>query len=261
MPKQSDVFISYASEDREGFVRPLAQALDQLGVQVWYDEISLVLGDNLSRSIDAGLAGANFGLVVISKFFIGKGWPERELQGLVARQIAGQAVILPIWLGVSQQEVLEFSPTLADTIGLRVIGMNAEQLAITITKRVRPDIYQKYPRLELERMIQGQPLRELQFELSKVKDELRELIASEVRNIVRFTCHAVLKAPIPRFISRYGMTPEQMQDSEERKKIVREVTGTVLEAAEDYLREAQARVVEKTDPQRADIIRKLKPEF
>jgi hypothetical protein len=60
---------------------------------------------------------------------------------------------------------------------------------------------------------------------------------------------------------RYGMTPEGMQEYEARKKIAREVTSTVLEAAEDYLRESQARVVEKTDPQRAEIIRKLKPTF
>lgn len=37
MAKEWDVFVSHASEDKEIFVRPLTQALDQLGVKVWYD--------------------------------------------------------------------------------------------------------------------------------------------------------------------------------------------------------------------------------
>lgn len=261
MPKEWDVFISHASEDKEGFVRPLAQALAQLGVQVWYDEFTLELGDSLSRSIDKGLSGSKFGLVVISESFISKKWPERELQGLVASATAGETAIIPLWLGVSQQEVLDFSPPLADTIALKVSGMTAEQVAIAVLKKVRPDIYEKYPRAELEKMVRGEALQALQLELTKVKDELRELIATEVRNIVRFTCNAVINAPIQLADIRHAMTPEGMQEREARKKIAREITSVVLEASEDYLREAQARVVEKTDPQRADFIRKFKPTF
>ena len=36
-----DVFISHASEDKDGFVRPLAEALQKHRVEVWYDEFSL----------------------------------------------------------------------------------------------------------------------------------------------------------------------------------------------------------------------------
>ena len=68
--KKWDVFISHASEDKDTFVRPLAHALNNLGVKVWYDEFSLRLGDSLSRSIDKGLAESAFGVVVISPHFI-----------------------------------------------------------------------------------------------------------------------------------------------------------------------------------------------
>ena len=74
-------FISHASEDKPDFVRPLAEALDQLDVRVWYDEFSLELAQSISRSIDRGLAGSKFGLVVLSKTFFSKQWPERELEG------------------------------------------------------------------------------------------------------------------------------------------------------------------------------------
>jgi len=261
MDKEWDVFVSHASEDKDKFVRPLAQALAQLGVRVWYDEFTLKLGDSLSRSIDKGLAGSRFGLVIISEFFIRKEWPERELQGLVAGKVAEQTVILPIWLGVSQQEVFDFSPPLADTFAVVVNSMSAEQVVLRILKAVRPDIYEKYPRPELERMMEGRALEDLQMELSKIKDELRELIATEVRNIVKFVGNAVVNSPISQPVNRFGGTPEEMRQQQAHQRLAREITSKILEATEDYLRESQARVVEKTDPKRADIIRRLKPEF
>lgn len=261
MTKEWDVFISHASEDKDTFVRPLAQALDQLGVKVWYDEFTLRLGDSLSSSIDKGLARSRFGLVVISESFIGKKWTERELQGLVAGTIAGETTILPIWLGVSHQTVYEFSPPLADTIAVVAAGLTAEQVVLRVLKTVRPDIYERYPRSELERKIRGRALEELQMELSKIKDEVRELIATEIRNVVKLMCARVVNPPVPLEDIRVATTPDGMKEREARLKIARQFSSIVLEAAEDYLRESQARVVQKVDPERAERIRKLKPTF
>lgn len=71
-----DAFISHASEDKPEFVRPLADALAKYGLAVWYDELSLSIGDSLSRSIDKGLENSNFGIVVLSPAFFSKNWPE-----------------------------------------------------------------------------------------------------------------------------------------------------------------------------------------
>lgn len=54
--KEWDVFISHASEDKDTFVQPLAGALTQLGMKVWYAPFRLEVGDSISRSIDKGLA-------------------------------------------------------------------------------------------------------------------------------------------------------------------------------------------------------------
>jgi hypothetical protein len=97
-----DVFISHASEDKDAFVRPLAKRLRDEHIEVWYDEFSLRVGDSLRRSIDRGLAQSRFGIVVMSPHFFEKQWSQWELDGLVARQIAGaDNVILPIWLDVN----------------------------------------------------------------------------------------------------------------------------------------------------------------
>lgn len=111
-----DVFISHASEDKESFVKELATTLKQLGFWVWYDEFTLEIGDSLRRSIDRGLAGSRYGIVVLSPSFFGKNWPQYELDGLTAREMQGKKVILPIWHGITRQEILHYSPSLADKL-------------------------------------------------------------------------------------------------------------------------------------------------
>lgn len=111
-----DVFISHASEDKEAIARPLAKQLQGRGIKVWFDEFTLTVGDSLRQSIDAGLARSRFGIVIISPAFLQKAWPQRELDGLVAREIAGVKVILPVWHKVDIDDVRTFSPTLADRL-------------------------------------------------------------------------------------------------------------------------------------------------
>ena len=113
-----DVFICHASEDKESFVRALAVKLQDRGLKVWFDESTLTLGDSLRRSIDNGLVNSRYGVVVLSKKFFEKEWPQKELDGLVAREEGVNKVILPIWHGITQQEVRFFSPILADRLAV-----------------------------------------------------------------------------------------------------------------------------------------------
>jgi hypothetical protein len=113
-----DVFISHASEDKDGFVRPLAEGLRSCGLKVWFDEFTLTLGDSLRRSIDRGLAHSRFGIVVISADFLRKEWPQKELDGLVAREVDGVKVILPVWHGIDADQIRAYSPTLADRLAV-----------------------------------------------------------------------------------------------------------------------------------------------
>lgn len=113
-----DVFISHAYEDKENFVRPLAAALQNRGLKVWYDEFSLKLGDSLRESIDVGLKGAQFGVVVLSPSFFQKRWSQFELGALVAREAGGEKVILPVWHNLGIKDVRLRSPLLADRLAV-----------------------------------------------------------------------------------------------------------------------------------------------
>ncbi|EHN5057747.1 TIR domain-containing protein, partial [Escherichia coli] len=132
-----DVFISHATEDKDSFVRPLAELLKAKGINVWYDEFSLGWGKSLRKTIDYGLANSRFGIVVLSKSFIKKDWTEYELNGLTAREMSGEdQVILPIWHEVSKSDILKFSPTLVDKMALNTsintIDEIAEQLELLL---------------------------------------------------------------------------------------------------------------------------------
>jgi len=112
--EEYDIFICHAHEDKEAIARPLAEALREQGVKVWYDEFSLKLGDSLRRCIDHGLGHCRYGVVILSPRFFAKEWPQRELDGLVAREAGGRKVILPIWHEVDRTYVERSSPSLAD---------------------------------------------------------------------------------------------------------------------------------------------------
>lgn len=133
--KNYDFFISHATEDKDEFVRPLAEELEKLGLKVWYDEFTLKVGDSLRRSIDNGLRSSRFGIVVFSSSFFKKKWPQYELDGLVTKEINGrQKVILPIWHKVSKNEVASYSPSLADKIALNSSTSTIQEIAKELKK-------------------------------------------------------------------------------------------------------------------------------
>ena len=125
-------FVSHASEDKDEIARPLTEALLALGHKIWFDEFTIKIGDSLRRTIDRGLANSRFGIVILSPSFLSKNWPQYELDGMVAREVAGQKVILPIWHKLSKNEVLAYSPTLADKLALSTSNYTIDELAKAI---------------------------------------------------------------------------------------------------------------------------------
>ncbi len=135
--RQYDVFISHASEDKETLVRPLAIALQGEGLKVWYDEFELKIGDSLRRKIDLGLANSRVGLVVLSPSFVAKGWTNYELDGIVTRTMTGEQILLPIWHNISKQEVINYSPSLADKLARSTATHTADEIAKEIADLLR----------------------------------------------------------------------------------------------------------------------------
>jgi len=134
--REHDVFISHASEDKDEIVRPLAIALRNAGLSVWYDEFELKIGDSLRQKIDRGLAKSRFGIVVLSKSFIKKGWTNYELDGIITKVVSGEQVLLPIWHNITKQEVIDFSPSIADKLARNTANFTVEEIANEIAELI-----------------------------------------------------------------------------------------------------------------------------
>jgi hypothetical protein len=61
------------------------------------------------------------------------------LDGLVTNAVAGKQVLLPLWHEVSKDEVISYSPSLADKVALRTadytVAEIAEEIATVISAR------------------------------------------------------------------------------------------------------------------------------
>lgn len=127
--KEYDVFISHAWEDKEDFVRPLAEALINENIKVWYDETSIKWGASIRQSIDNGLAHSRFGIVVISATFLEKYWTNYEVDGLFQKEaLNGTSILLPIWHKVTKNEVLNKSSTLAGRNALNTAMFSIDEI-------------------------------------------------------------------------------------------------------------------------------------
>jgi len=130
--EEYDVFISHASEDKESFADELCEELQKLDVKVWYDAVNIKWGDSLRSTIDNGLKKSKFGIVIISKDYINKGWTKYELDGLFQIEMTYGKTILPIWHNITKKEVQDFSPSLAGRAALSTSMMTPAEIAIEL---------------------------------------------------------------------------------------------------------------------------------
>lgn len=115
--ESKDFFICHASEDKNDFVRPFAEALRASGVSVWYDEFELTIGDSLQEMISKGLNASKYGIIVLSKNFFQKTWTKSELAAFFSKEhINKTKCVLPLWHNVTLPEVASFNAFLADRV-------------------------------------------------------------------------------------------------------------------------------------------------
>lgn len=113
-PKDWEVFLCHASEDKENIVRPLFRSLKQAGIRCWYDEVEIRWGQSIVRAIQAGLASSRYIVVVVSEHLARKRWAQEELQSALHLETSGaDTMVLPLVVG-TPDHVLRELPFLAE---------------------------------------------------------------------------------------------------------------------------------------------------
>ncbi len=113
-------FISHDTRDKDLIARNIATGLSSRLCPVWYDEYSLNIGDSLRESIEKGIKEAHKCILVLTpNYLTNSGWGKTEFNSIFTRElIKKEKVILPIWSGVTKEEIYEYSPSLADAFAL-----------------------------------------------------------------------------------------------------------------------------------------------
>jgi len=138
----NDLFLSYASEDRETLVGPVADELRRRGLSVWIDQGEIVPGIDFVTAIQSGMKSATATVIFLTKSFLKKRWPMFELNNFIAM---GKPLI-PVVPDISIENVIGEYPLLSSTFMMtnvrqpHEIGRRIEHAYKFICKNKSPEI-------------------------------------------------------------------------------------------------------------------------
>lgn len=110
---KNQLFISHAFEDKE-LALELTQKLKARGMDVWLASEQIKVGDSIANAVSQGLVQSEWGVVLISPTYLQKSWATAELNALFSLEHGSNTKILPIWHGITEAELKQRQPLLAD---------------------------------------------------------------------------------------------------------------------------------------------------
>lgn len=105
-----DVYFVHAWEDRT-VAGEIVDSLGERGLRVWFN--SFRPGLRLRKQMEDGLKQASFGVVLVTTTLFTKRWAIEELDALYNLESLDEGKIIPIWYGVTYDQVRSASPMLS----------------------------------------------------------------------------------------------------------------------------------------------------
>lgn len=132
-------FISHDSRDKDSIARPIAMGLIQSMRPVWFDEFSLKVGDRLRESIEKGIKECNKCILILSPNFLSNsGWTKTEFNSIFTRELIEKTdLVLPVWCGVSKEQIYEYSPSLLDRVGID-LNIGIDEVVRRLADAIKP---------------------------------------------------------------------------------------------------------------------------
>jgi len=129
-----EIFISHSSKDKN-WVNKLYEKLEEKGMKTWYDDAELKIGDNLRENINKGLNECEFGIVVLSKYFIDSFWTKKEYDSLFTLMDEGK--LFPINHGLTKEQLESFDKSLSNIIYRDTDEYSVDEIADEIYRKIR----------------------------------------------------------------------------------------------------------------------------
>ena len=139
-----NIFISFSGTAREQFAIKFLNFFKQYGLNCWYDQHELFLGDELKETItQKGIETANYSILIINKTYLSRNWPCQEAIKLYEQlEIKKDSVIFPILLDITKEEVKNSQLKFLLDIKYQFLhtGENITGISLQILNRIFHDV-------------------------------------------------------------------------------------------------------------------------
>src|SRR5436853_2101404 len=142
-----DIFICFSSRDRDLIAKPLADHLKGIGLDVWFDEYSILVGKSVSREIHMGVKKALIGVPILSPSFFQGNWTLLELGKLHSKMIEDPNSLFPLYWNIENDAVAKELPWLADAKALKINPKNIKEIAEEIFTHVKNRQNKKFKKI------------------------------------------------------------------------------------------------------------------
>ena len=131
-----DAYLIHANENKD-LARDVASGLRDHGFHIWFNEF--VPGFSIRRQMEAGLQSANAAILLVTGELFTKKWAQEEMDAALTLEGADQGRLVPVWVGVSADDVKRFSSMLASRYAIRYESteQTVTSLADTMTASLR----------------------------------------------------------------------------------------------------------------------------
>lgn len=96
--EKTRVFVSHAGKDRERFVNSLIERLKNDGIDVWFSEDEIRIGDSLVEKIEHGLSETTSMIIILSNNTKDNNWVDYERYVGVYKRVSKRQKIYPVIL-------------------------------------------------------------------------------------------------------------------------------------------------------------------
>ncbi|XP_022750905.1 TMV resistance protein N-like [Durio zibethinus] len=107
---EHQVFLSFRGEEtRLNFTSHLLKALKDRGINVFYDEENLTMGEELSQALLKAIEESQIAIIILSEGYASSSWCLRELSNIMDWYTEEQLIVVPIFYHIDPSDVRKLS--------------------------------------------------------------------------------------------------------------------------------------------------------